>query len=88
MAIDHEILPANRGPWRVSFSPDGVGGGVEPIESGDLKLDIRQGSQVILGEPSLADLLEHGFVKPSSTETIQAATALLSPKTTYSIEYF
>ncbi len=87
MAIDHEILPANRGPWRVSFSPDGVGGG-EPIESGDLKLDIRQVSQVMLGEPSLADLLEHGFVKPSSTETIQAATALLSPKTTYSIEYF
>ena len=87
MAIDHEILPANRGPWRVSFSPDGVGG-VEPIESGDLKLDIRQVSQVMLGEPSLADLLEHGFVKPSSTETIQAATALLSPKTTYSIEYF
>ena len=64
------------------------GGGVEPIESGDLKLGIRQVSQVMLGEPSLADLLEHGFVKPSSTETIQAATALLSPKTTYSIEYF
>ena len=86
MAIDDEILPANRGPWRVSFSPDGVG--VEPTESGDLKLDIRQVSQVILGEPSLADLLEHGFVKPSSTETIQAAMALLSPKTTYRLEYF
>jgi len=86
MAIDDEILPANRGPWRVSFSPNGVE--VEPTESSDLKLDIRQVSQAILGEPSLADLLEHGFVKPASEEPVQAATALLSPKTTYSLEYF
>ena len=86
MAIDDEILPANRGPWRVSFSPEGVE--VEPTESGDLKLDIQQVSQAILGEPSLTDLLEHDFVQAPSAETIQAATALLTPKTTYSLEYF
>ena len=86
MAVDDEILPANRGPWRVSFSPGGVE--VEPTESGDLKLDICQMSQAILGQPSLTDLLEHGFVKPPSEETVKAATALLSPKTTYSLEYF
>ena len=86
MAIDDEILPANRGPWRVTFSPNGVH--VEPTEHGDLKMDIRQASQAILGEPSLTDLLDHGFVQASSAETVQAATALLSPDTTYSLEYF
>ncbi|MDE0301528.1 MAG: GNAT family N-acetyltransferase [Candidatus Poribacteria bacterium] len=86
MVVDDEILPANRGPWRVCFSQDGVE--VEPTGSGDLKLDIRQVSQAILGEPSLTDLLEHGFVKPPSEKTVQAATTLLSPKTTYSLEYF
>ncbi len=86
MAVHDEILPANRGPWRVSFSADGVE--VEPTESGDLQLDIRQFSQAMLGEPSLTDLLEHGFVKPPSQQTVKAATALLSPKTTYSLEYF
>ena len=86
MAIDDEILRANRGPWRVSFSPEGVE--VDSCEAGDLKLDICQVSQAILGEPSLTDLLEHDFVQAPSAETIQAATALLTPKTTYSLEYF
>ena len=51
-------------------------------------MDIHQYTQAWLGEPSLADLLDHSFVSSSSTEAAQAATALLPPKTTYSLEYF
>lgn len=86
IAIDDEILPSNRGPWRVSYCPEGVQ--VERSDTGDLHMDIHQYTQAWLGEPSLADLLEHGFVSPSNTEAAQAATALLPPKTTYSLEYF
>ena len=86
MAIDDEILPSNRGPWRVSYSPEGVQ--VERCDTGDLHLDIRHYTQAWLGEPNLADLLEHSFVSSASTEAAQAATALLPPKTTYSLEYF
>jgi predicted acetyltransferase len=86
MVIDDEILPSNRGPWRVSFSPEGIH--VEPTDSGDLQIDIRQYSQAWLGEPSLENLLEHGFVSCSSADAVKAATALLPPKTTYTLEYF
>ena len=75
-----------RGPWRVSYCPKGVQ--VEPSDTGDLQMDIHQYTQVWLGEPSLANLLVHGFVSSSSTEAAEAATALLPPKTTYSLEYF
>ena len=51
-------------------------------------MDIHQYTQAWLGEPSLADLLDHGFVLSSNTEAAQAATALLPPQTTYSLEYF
>ena len=86
MAIDDEILPSNRGPWRVSYSPEGVH--VEPGDTGELQMDIRQYTQAWLGEPSLADLLEHGFVSSSSAEAAQAATAFLPPQATYTLEYF
>ena len=45
---------------RVSYCPEGVR--VEPSDTGDLHLDIHQYTQAWLGEPSLADLLDHGFV--------------------------
>ena len=86
MTIDDEILPSNRGPWSVSYSPEGVQ--VERCDTGDLHLSIQHYTQAWLGEPNLADLLEHGFVASSSAEAAQAATALLPPKTTYSLEYF
>ncbi len=86
MVIDDEILPSNHGPWRVSFSSKGVH--VEPTDSGDLHLDIRQFTQAWLGEPSLENLLEHDFVSCSSAEAVKAATALLPPKTTYTLEYY
>ena len=74
------------GPWRVSYCPEGVQ--IEPSDTGDLHMDIHQYTQAWLGEPSLTDLLDHGFVSSSSTKAVQAATALLPPKTTYSLEYF
>lgn len=86
MVIDDEILPSNHGPWRVSFSPEGVR--VEPTDSGDLHLDIRQYTQAWLGEPGLENLLDHDFVSWSSTEAVKTATALLPPKTTYTLEYY
>ena len=86
MVIDDEILPSNRGPWRVSYSPEGVH--VEPTDNGDLQMDIRQYSQAWLGEPSLENLLEHSFVSCSSGDAVKAATAVLPPKTTYTLEYF
>jgi predicted acetyltransferase len=86
MTIDDEILPSNRGPWRVSYCPEGVE--VKPSDIGELHMDIHQYTQAWLGEPSLADLLAHGFVSSSSSKAAKAATALLPPQTTYSLEYF
>lgn len=86
MVIDDEILPSNRSPWRVSFSPEGIH--VEPTDNGDLHLDIRQYTQAWLGEPNLENPLKHDFVSCSSTEAVEAATVHLPPETTYTLEYY
>ena len=51
LAIEDGILPANRGPWRVSYAPEGVH--VERSDAGELQMDIRQYAQALMGEPSL-----------------------------------
>ena len=86
LAVDDEILPSNRGPWRVSYSPEGVE--VEPSDTAEVRMDIRHFAQALMGEPSFSDLLLNGLVSCTNTQAAQAAAALLSPKTTHVLEIF
>ena len=86
LAVDDEILASNRGPWRVSYSPHGVE--VEPCDNADVRMDIRQFAQALLGEPSFPELLTNSLVSCASEEPAQAASALLGRKPTYNTELF
>ena len=86
LAIDDEHLPDNRGPWRVVYTPDSVQ--VEPSDTAEVRMHIRQYTQALLGEPSFADLVQHGLVSSTSAQAVRDAAALFSPWPTYTIEFF
>jgi len=86
LAIDDEILPANRGPWYVSYSPDRVE--VEPSDTADVQMSIQHYAQALMGEPSFSDLLSYGLVSCSSDQVAKAVHGLLSRKVTYCLEIF
>ena len=84
--VEDDILPANRGPWRVSYTPEGVE--VEPSDAADVQMTIQQYAQVLMGEPGFSDLLSYGLVSCSSDQAARAANGLLDPQVTYSLEIF
>jgi predicted acetyltransferase len=86
LAIDDEQLPDNRGPWRLVCTPDGVQ--VERSDTAEVRMHIRQYTQALLGEPSFADLVQHGLVSSTSAQAVRDAATLFSPWPTYTIEFF
>ena len=86
LAVDDEILTSNRGPWRVSYAPEGVE--VERCDTADVHIDIRQFAQALLGEPSFPELLTNSLVSCTSDQAAQAASAFLGRKPTYNMELF
>ena len=86
LAVDDEILESNRGPWRVSYSPDGVE--VEPSATAEVRMDIRSFAQALMGEPSFSDLLLHNLVFTSSDNAAQSAAEFLPPNTTHMLDIF
>ena len=81
-----DLLPANRGPWRVEFSPDGVE--VTPCDHADIQIDIRHFSQMLMGSPSLAELHRMGLVEVADPRAFHAAIGLFEPRTVVCMEYF
>ncbi|MCH8273658.1 MAG: GNAT family N-acetyltransferase [Armatimonadetes bacterium] len=86
LLVHDEGVPQNRGPWRVSFSLDGVS--VEACDSAGIEMDIRHFSQAFLGEPSFAGLLGQGFVKVCREADAKSAADLLTPRATYCLDMF
>ncbi|HEY0868547.1 MAG TPA: GNAT family N-acetyltransferase [Fimbriimonas sp.] len=86
VAVDDELVPENRGPWSVVYSPEEVR--VEPADDADIALDIRQWTQAFLGEPSLEDLRRLGLVGVRNQAGFASAAQLLTPLPTYCGEFF
>ena len=84
--VSDEQLPENRGPWRVAFSPDGVI--VEPCDSADLVMDIRQFSQALMGLPSLIDIATTGLLEAKSDTVVDEAAKLLTAMPVCCMEFF
>ncbi|MFZ4508649.1 MAG: GNAT family N-acetyltransferase [Fimbriimonas sp.] len=84
--IRDDVVPANNGPWRVSFSPEGLT--VEESAEADFVLDIRQFVQAFLGEPSLAELVQQDMVEILSNEGLSEAMALLGASPTVCNDFF
>lgn len=70
-----ELIPENKGPWRVDFSPEGVS--VSPETEAGFTLNIRQFSQALMGEPSLMNLAINDLIDVHSREQLIAASHLL-----------
>jgi hypothetical protein len=86
LAIDDEQLPDNHGPWRVVCTPEGVQ--VERSDTAEVRMHIRQYTQALLGEPSFADLVQHGLVSSTSARAVRDAAVFFSAWPTYTIEFF
>lgn len=86
LEVEDVELPENRGPWRVVFRPGEVE--VAAADSADLRLDIRTFTQALMGEPSVADLLEMGLGDCASEAAARAAAALMPPRATICLDFF
>jgi predicted acetyltransferase len=84
--IQDELLPENRGPWKVSFSLDGVD--VERCDHAELLMDIRQFSCAFMGEPSLLDLARNGLLEVRDRTTLRTASRLFTPSPVCSWDFF
>lgn len=85
-SVGDEQLPANNGPWHVSFSPGGVE--VAPCDEADIHFSVQMLAQAVMGEPSLATLLTQGFVTAGDEAAATAACALLTEQRVYCLEVF
>lgn len=81
VSVHDQDLPENDGPWRVSYS-DGKTR-VDKAASAEIELDTRSAVQVLLGQPSLDDLVRNGL--PGEAE---AARRLLPPVPTFCVDHF
>lgn len=86
LEVADELVPANRGPWHVRFSPDGVE--VEACGQADVKLDIRPFSQALMGEPSAERSLALGRICASSKSAAKSLCDLLPATKVYCIDFF
>ena len=87
VGIVDQGIPENNGNWSVSFGEPGVL--VEKTnQKAGLTLGIGAFAQAILGEPSLADLMNLGLVKVEDESQAVAAQRLLPPASTYCADFF
>ncbi len=86
IAVDDDVMPENRGPWKVAFEPGHVE--VKPADSADLVLDVRHFVQALLGSPSLQELLAAGLVDVSRRDAVEPACRLLNPMPVVCMEFF
>jgi hypothetical protein len=61
---------------------------IERNDTAEVRMHIRQYTQALLGEPSFADLVQHGLVSSISARAVQDAAVFFSPWPTYIIEFF
>jgi len=84
--VDDAGLPENSGVFQVECGVDGC-----EIKMGgtpDLRLDIRRLTQAFMGEPSLAQLIEQGYVQVLSPAGAAAAIDAMPRRTVYCIDQF
>ncbi|MBI1757293.1 MAG: GNAT family N-acetyltransferase [Fimbriimonas ginsengisoli] len=86
LEVADAILPENRGPWHVAFSPGAVE--VQLTHDAALRMSERCFVQALLGEPSLLDLLNLGLVETADTPAAMAAIRLLTPSSVYCTDFF
>lgn len=84
--VHDDLIPENRGPFRIEFSPEAVS--VEPSPTAEITLSDRALAQVILGQPSMRDLLRSGAVKASSDAAAIAAIRLFRYRPAYCLDFF
>lgn len=84
--VRDDVLPEVAGVWRVRFGPSGVH--AERAQDAGLAMDVRQLAQAILGEPSLAELLDQGLVHVHRSADADAALRLLTPRPTCLYDFF
>ena len=84
--ISDEVVPENNGPWRVTFSPQGVK--VEPSKTAGFRMDTRQFTQALMGEPSLSNLVMNDLVEIRDIAQVHEAEKLLTPSPTVCFEMF
>jgi predicted acetyltransferase len=84
--IADEVMPENKGPWQVTFSPEGVQ--VAPSKTAGFKMDIRRFTQAFLGEPSLGTLHLNELFEVRDVEHVKEAEKLLTPSPTLCFEMF
>lgn len=81
-----DLIPENRGPWRVAFGPSGVE--VSSASDAALVMSVQGFVQALLGQPSLHDLAINQLVDVRSAAALEAAETLLSPASVYCLEFF
>jgi len=81
VAIHDPDLPENDGPWQVCYA-DGKTRVIKSNEA-ELRLDHHAAVQVLLGQPSLADLARNGIAND-----LEAAQRLLPPLPVYCMDHF
>lgn len=86
LAVEDEMIPENRGPWRIRFGADSVQ--VEPSPTADVTMTAQAFVQALLGEPSIDDMARNGMVCCSNETSLRAARALLTPSPTFCSDYF
>lgn len=86
LEVDDPLVPENRGPWRVRFSPSGVE--VEKTAQADLQMSPQTLVQALLGQPSLEDLARNGLICPANRGALGQAAKLLPPLPVYCTDFF
>lgn len=86
LAVEDDLVPENAGPWTMECGPDGsqVSRGGEP----DLLLDIRALTQIVLGQPSVNDLIRHEKVTIHKLENLALLNEAFSPRPVVCMEFF
>lgn len=87
IAVADDVLPENRGPWRVVWS----GGEVDvtpTTQEPDLTTDVGAFSQALLGEPSAEQLVGQGRIRLNSHQATAALVELLPRNPTYCLDYY
>lgn len=85
-SVDDPQLEANRGPWRVRFSP-----GNTEIEKGgeaDFEIGIGALTQAALGSPSFDAVFAQGAVKVFHAKGVASARRFLTPHPTFCMDFF
>lgn len=84
--ISDDVIPENRGPWRVRFSEAGVE--VERCDQAGVDCSIQQFTAGYLGSPSWADMCRNSMISGLSHSDHNALNELMPPTPVYNLEFF